>query len=73
MKIEVKNVSKSFKGVEVISNISTVFESGNIYGLYGRNGSGKSVFLKLLSGFYIPSNGEILYDGINLNLNNDFR
>lgn len=66
MKIEVKNVSKSFKGVSILSNISMTFESGKIYGLIGRNGSGKSVFLKLLCTFYEPSDGEILYDGINI-------
>lgn len=66
MKIEVKNLSKSFKDISIINNINIKFESGNIYGLYGRNGSGKSVFLKLICGFYRPTEGEILYDGINL-------
>ena len=72
MKIEVKNVNKRFKKNTVLSNVNATFESGNIYGLYGRNGSGKSVFLKLLCGFYIPSDGEILYDGVNLNVKNEF-
>ena len=66
MKIEVKNVSKSFKGVEVLKNINIEFNSGKIYGLIGRNGSGKSVFLKMLCGFYKPTEGEILYDNINI-------
>ena len=72
MKIEVKNLSKSFKDISIINNINIKFESGNIYGLYGRNGSGKSVFLKLLCGFYRPTEGEILYDGINLDANLKF-
>ena len=72
MKIEVKNLSKSFKDISIINNINIKFESGNIYGLYGRNGSGKSVFLKLLCGFYRPTEGEILYDGINLDGNLKF-
>ena len=67
MKIELKNVCKSFKNNEVISNVSMVFESGKIYGLYGRNGAGKTVLLKLISGFYVPTSGEILYDDKNLN------
>ncbi len=67
MKIEVKNVSKKFKGIEVLSNSDLTFESGNIYGLYGRNGAGKSVFLKLVCGFYIPSTGEVLFDGVDYN------
>lgn len=67
MIIQCKDVSKKFKNIEVLKNINIVLESGKIYGLYGRNGSGKSVFLKLLSGFYIPTEGKILYDGKDLN------
>lgn len=72
MKIEIKNVYKSFKNNEVLNNINITLETGKIYGLYGRNGSGKSVLLKLICGFYIPSSGEILYDGENLNLKKEF-
>lgn len=72
MKIEVKNVSKKFKDVEIIKPFSYTFEPGRIYGLCGRNGSGKSVFLKLLAGYYVPSEGEILYDGVNLNAKLEF-
>lgn len=66
MLIEVKDVSKKFKNIEILNDINITFESGKIYGLIGRNGSGKSVFLKLLCGFYKPNKGEILYDGINI-------
>lgn len=72
MKIEIKNVYKSFKNNEVLNNINITLETGKIYGLYGRNGSGKSVLLKLICGFCIPSSGEILYDGENLNLKKEF-
>lgn len=72
MKIEFKNVSKSFKKVCVLNDVNYTFESGHIYGLLGRNGSGKSVLLKLISGYYVPSKGEILYDGVNLNLKKEF-
>ncbi len=65
MKIEVKNVSKEFKKVVVLHDLNVTFEEGKIYGLVGRNGSGKSVFLKMLCGFYTPTSGKILYDGIN--------
>lgn len=65
MKIEVKNVSKKFKNNYVVENANCVFESGKIYGLYGRNGSGKSVFLKMLVSFYNPTSGEVLFDGLN--------
>lgn len=72
MKIEVKNVTKKFGKNEVIHNINVVFESGKIYGLIGRNGSGKSVFLKMLCGFYKPTTGSITYDGVDINKNNLF-
>lgn len=67
MKIEINNLSKSFKNNVVLSNVNMIFESGKIYGLYGRNGSGKSVFLKLLCGFYVPTTGNILFNGVDLN------
>lgn len=63
MKIEVKNISKKFRKNLVLKDVSTVFESGYIYGLSGRNGAGKSVFLKILCGLYKPSSGEVLFDG----------
>ena len=66
MKVEVKNVTKRFKDNTVLNNVNITFESGKIYGLLGRNGSGKSVLLKLLCGFYNPDQGEILYDGVNI-------
>lgn len=72
MKVEVKNVTKKFKDNIVLNNVNITFESGKIYGLLGRNGSGKSVLLKLLCGFYNPNQGEILYDGINIVNDNIF-
>ena len=45
MKIEVKNLNKKLKNIDVIKNVNVVFKSGKIYGITGRNGSGKSVFL----------------------------
>ena len=72
MKIEVKNLTKKFKKVTVLNNINITFKSGTIYGLIGRNGSGKSVFLKTLCAFYIPTSGEILQDGYNYIENNSF-
>lgn len=67
MKIEIKNVTKKFKNVEILRDINLSFEEGKIYGLIGRNGSGKSVLLKLLCSFYAPTTGQILYDNIDIN------
>lgn len=66
MKIEVKNVRKDFKKINILHDLNIIFESGKIYGLIGRNGSGKSVFLKMICGFYEPTEGEILFDGVNI-------
>lgn len=72
MKIEVKGVSKSFDNNLIIDDVSVDFEEGKIYGVYGRNGTGKSVFLKLICGFYYPSSGKIIIDGIDYNNAIDF-
>ena len=66
MIIKVKNINKNFKNVEILKNINVQFKSGKIYGIIGRNGSGKSVFLKLLCGFYKATSGQILFDDINI-------
>ncbi|MBS7021052.1 MAG: ATP-binding cassette domain-containing protein [Firmicutes bacterium] len=66
MKIEVRNVTKKFQQEVVIDDISLDLEPGIIYGFIGRNGSGKSVFLKLLCALYEPTKGEILFDGMNV-------
>lgn len=72
MKIEIKNVSKLFNGVDIIKDVNMNFESNKIYGLIGRNGSGKSVLLKMLCGFYDTTKGEILFDGVNVIKNKTF-
>ena len=66
MKINVQNVSKSFKNEAVLNNINISFNDGKIYGLIGRNGSGKSVFLKILCGFYVPDCGFVKYNDIDI-------
>ena len=56
----------------LLKDINLTFESGKIYGFTGRNGSGKSVLLKIICGFYTPTSGEVLLDNYNYILNNDF-
>lgn len=67
MMIELKNVTKKFDSNDVVKNVNLKFEAGNIYGFCGRNGSGKSVLMKLIAGLYVPTEGEVLYDGKNYN------
>ena len=61
--IEIKDLTKSFDGVEVLSHISMTLESGKIYGLVGRNGSGKTMLMKHILGFVSPTSGTITIDG----------
>jgi phospholipid/cholesterol/gamma-HCH transport system ATP-binding protein len=63
--IEVKNVYKSFDGVEVLKNVSTFFEKGKTNLIIGRSGSGKTVLLKSILGLYEIDQGEIWYDDRN--------
>src|SRR5699024_10338925 len=72
MKIEIKNVSKKFKDINALENVSMTLESGKIYGFVGHNGSGKTVLLKLICAFLEPSTGEILFDGVNVIKENSF-
>ena len=66
MKIEIKHVSKNFKDIKALDDVSMTLESGRIYGFIGHNGSGKTVLLKLICAFLEPTTGEILFDGKNI-------
>lgn len=60
MQIEVKNLSKEFHHNTVLEDITLDFISGNIYGIVGGNGSGKTMLLRAICGLIVPTNGEIL-------------
>lgn len=70
--IRIENVSKSFGTEEVIKDISLSFAKGNIYGLVGRNGSGKTVLLKMIVGFVKPSKGRIIVEDKEVGKDIDF-
>ena len=61
--IEVSHIFKSFKGTEVLKDISLHCEPGYIYGFVGHNGSGKTVLFKCICGFLSCDKGEIRIDG----------
>ena len=62
--IEIKNLDFGYKNQPVFRNISLGFEKGNIYGLLGENGVGKTSLLKLISGLQKPTAGTCEVDGI---------
>lgn len=69
MKIEIKGVTKIFNNEEVLKNINMTLNDGKIYGFIGKNGSGKSVLLKIICGFYKLSSGEVLINDVCYNKN----
>ena len=67
MKIQIKNLSKSFGNLKANKNINLSLDSG-IHALLGENGAGKSTFVKIISGQLTPDSGEIIINGENINL-----
>lgn len=63
MKIEATNFTKSIGKIKVLENINVSLESGNIYGVVGKNGSGKTMFLRMIAGLILPTNGEVKVNG----------
>ena len=61
--IEVKNVYKSFKNIEVLHDVSLQADAGSICGIIGRNGSGKTVLFKCICGFLQTDRGETQIEG----------
>lgn len=61
--IFVENVTKAFGGQEVLKTVCVKFERGKIYGIVGRNGSGKTVLLKCICGLLYPSTGTVTVGG----------
>ena len=64
--LEVRGLSKSFRGLKALSNVSLQVRKGEILGLLGPNGSGKSTFINVVSGHYLPNGGEVWLDGRNI-------
>lgn len=61
--IQLKNVTKRIKENTVLDNVSYTFKSGFVYGLYGQNGSGKTMLLRAISGLINLDSGSIFIDG----------
>ena len=61
--IQLQNVTKRIKENTVLDNVSYTFKSGFVYGLYGQNGSGKTMLLRAISGLINLDSGSIFIDG----------
>lgn len=70
--IDVQNVRKSFGEEEILHGIDRHFEAGQIHGIIGNNGSGKTVLMKCICGFLHPTTGCVLVDGREVGKEMDF-
>ena len=69
---EIRNVSKRFGDETVVREVTMSLEAGKIYGVAGRNGSGKTVLFKMIIGFLRPSSGKIFVHGKEIGKDVDF-
>ena len=72
MVIKVENVSKDFGPERVLKNVTRKFERGKIHGIVGNNGSGKTVLMKCICGFLLPTEGKITVNGKRIGRDVDF-
>ena len=63
MYVEVNDYSKTIKGVDVLKDINVAFKSGIVYGLKGKNGSGKTMLMRAICGLIKPTKGSVVIDG----------
>lgn len=61
--VETKNIIKKFGGITALNKVNFTVQKNEIVGLVGDNGAGKSTLIKILSGVYLPEEGEIFFEG----------
>jgi len=61
--LELRQISKNFGAIKALSNVNLSLEAGEVLGLMGDNGAGKSTIVKIIAGNFPPSSGEIWVDG----------
>ncbi len=66
--VEMRNIKKNFAAVQALRGVDLILHHGEVLGLVGDNAAGKSTLMKVLSGAYIPEEGEILIEGKNAHL-----
>ncbi len=63
MQLELQNISKTIRGVTVIDNISLTLQGGKVYGFQGKNGSDKTMLMRLICGLIRPTIGQVVING----------
>jgi len=61
--LEMLDISKEFPGVKALQNVTIQIKAGEVHGLVGENGAGKSTIMKILAGLYSNDEGQIIFDG----------
>ncbi len=64
--LEIRNLTKKFGGLTALNKVSFTVEANHIHGLIGPNGAGKSTLFKNISGFLVPTDGDILFNGVSV-------
>lgn len=68
--LEVRNISKSFSGITVLDKVNIKLKKGEIHVIVGENGAGKSTLMKIMSGVYKKDEGEIIFEGQPVDIDN---
>lgn len=68
--LEVRNLTKRFGGLTAVDNMHMQVYPGEVVGLLGDNGAGKSTLIKMVSGVYTPTDGQIFYQGKEVTIHN---
>lgn len=66
MLLEVRNLSKEFGGIIANADISIEIQQGMIMGLIGPNGAGKTTLFNCIAGYYKPTNGKVIFEGMDI-------
>src|ERR1700761_2618925 len=67
--LEVKSLSKRYRGLPAIDDVSFRVRAGEIVGYVGPNGSGKSTTVKIITGLLEPSEGQVFFEGESIRAN----
>lgn len=71
MILEIKDYSKRIKNKQILDDINLRLESGNVYGFFGRNGSGKTMLFRAITSLIYPTSGDVIIDKKSI-INDDF-
>lgn len=68
--LQLQNITKRFPGIKALDNMQFNLRQGEVHALIGENGAGKSTLMKVLSGIYVPDEGEIILSGESVKFKN---